>query len=336
MNFLTSFKGFLLCILLVSMILNSCDKEIEVDLGSSKGQIVVEGSIQQEYPAYVFLTKSENYFNQVNINTIDNISVNDAEVYIERNDGVIHKLTHISSLDTLMILDSLMLPIKGLYMDVNYQQDQFSQAGYQYKLYIYWKGDTITSTTSIPPQYPIDSVWVERKDTVEDQYKCYIWARLNDPDTINNSILVHYKRDIGWKPMDPLFIPTAISVRSDNLLNGESHAVSFARSGRFDEEDGVLLPFYADREADGNFVRKDIVMLRISHMDYDSFKFWRSVERNQSTNGNPFAEPMNLYSNIKGGLGIWGGYGVSYFYIPIVADTVIYETYNDVDVLEIF
>ena len=40
------------------------------------------------------------------------------------------------------------------------------------------------------------------------------------------------------------------------------------------------------READGNFVRKDIVMLRISHMDYDSFKFWRSVERNQSTNGN--------------------------------------------------
>ena len=71
-------------------------------------------------------------------------------------------------------------------------------------------------------------------------------------------------------------------------------------------------------------------------MDYDSFKFWRSVERYQSTNGNPFAEPMNLYSNVKGGLGIWGGYGVSYFYIPIVEDTVIYETYNDVDVLEIF
>jgi hypothetical protein len=45
---------------------------------------------------------------------------------------------------------------------------------------------------------------------------------------------------------------------------------------------------------------------------------------------------MNLYSNVKGGLGIWGGYGVSYFYIPIVEDTVIYETYNDVDVLEIF
>ena len=38
----------------------------------------------------------------------------------------------------------------------------------------------------------------------------------------------------------------------------------------------------------------------------------------------------------SGGLGIWGGYGVSYFYIPIVEDTVIYETYNDVDVLEIF
>ena len=56
MNFLTSFKGFLLCVILVSIILNSCDKEIEVDLGSSQEQLVVEGSIQQEYPAYVFLT----------------------------------------------------------------------------------------------------------------------------------------------------------------------------------------------------------------------------------------------------------------------------------------
>ena len=45
---------------------------------------------------------------------------------------------------------------------------------------------------------------------------------------------------------------------------------------------------------------------------------------------------MNLSSNIDGALGIWGGYGVSYYYIPIVPDTIIYETYNNVDLLGIF
>ena len=45
---------------------------------------------------------------------------------------------------------------------------------------------------------------------------------------------------------------------------------------------------------------------------------------------------MNLSSNIQGGLGIWGGYGVSYYYIPIVVDTTIYDTYNNVSLFEIF
>ena len=340
MIFLKLFKVLLhrIYILVFFIVFSSCDKEIEVNVGLSATQLVVEGYIQQEYPAYVILTRSENYFNEVSANTIDNISVKDAEVFVERNDGIIHKLTYLSNniLDSLPDFDTFMLPLNGLYLDMNYQQDQFSQIGYKYKLHIYWNGDTITSSTSIPPQYPIDSVWVESKDTIEDLFKCYIWARINDPDTANNSMLVHYKRDLGWKPMDSLFIPTAISLRSDKLLNGESYEAFYSRSGRFDEEDGVLLPFNGDRVVDGEFVQKDIVMLRISHIDYDSYKFWRSVERSQSTNGNPFAEPMNLFSNIDGGLGIWGGYGVSYFYIPIIPDTVIYDTYNDVGVFEIF
>ena len=49
-----------------------------------------------------------------------------------------------------------------------------------------------------------------------------------------------------------------------------------------------------------------------------------------------FPLDVNLSSNIKGGLGIWGGYGVSYYYIPIVVDTTIYDTYNNVSLFEIF
>ena len=148
--------------------------------------------------------------------------------------------------------------------------------------------------------------------------------------------MIYYKRDVGWKPMDPLFIPCAIPFRPDIVLNGENFEAFFARSGRADGEDGVFLPFYAERVSDGEFINKDIVLLRISHIDPRTYKFWRSTETMQNTASNQFSEPMNLFGNINGALGIWGGYGVSYYYIPIVPDTVIYETYNDVKVFEIF
>ena len=316
----------------------SCEKAIEIDLNSSGSQLVVEGYIQEGYPSYVFLTKSESYFNPVDLNTLNNIAVDNAQVFVEREDGFIHQLTYIDSqlLDSLGLSDTLALPLNALYVDLSHQENNFSQIGYKYKLIIEWNNETISAITSIPPQYPIDSVWVKRKDSLESDYKCYIWARINDPDTLGNSAIIHYKRDVGWKPMDPLFIPCAIPARTDNIVNGEKFEAFFARSGRFSDEDGVLLPFYGDRVIDGEFVRKDIVLLRLSHVDQITYKFWRSTERMQDASGNPFSEPMNLSSNIDGGIGVWGGYGVSYYYIPIVADTVIYETYNNIDLFEIF
>ena len=316
----------------------ACEKAIEIDFSSAGSQLVVEGYIQQGYPSYVFLTKSEDYFNPVDSNTLNNISVDNAQVFVEREDGVIHQLTHIDRqlLDSLGIPDTLGLLSNSLYVDLSYQENNFSQIGYKYKLIIEWNNETISAITSLPPKYPIDSVWVKRKDSLESDYKCYIWARINDPDTLGNSAIIHFKRDVGWKPMDPLFIPCAIPARTDNLVNGENFETFFARSGRFSGEDGALLPFYGDRVIDGEFVRKDIVLLRLSHVDQRTYKFWRSAKRMQDASGNPFSEPMNLYSNIDGALGIWGGYGVSYYYIPIVPDTIIYETYNNVDVLEIF
>lgn len=325
-------------ILFFLIVFTGCEQAIDLDINSTASKIVVEGYIQQGYPSYVFLTKSEGYFDLINQDSFENIAVDDAQVCIEREDGIIHKLTYINQalIDSLELPDSLFLPFKALYIDLSYNEDFFSQIGYNYRLIIEWNGDTISATTSIPPEYPIDSIWVQRKDSLVTDYKCYIWARVDDPDTLGNAVLVHFKRDVGWKPIDPFFIPCAIPVRSDNLVNGESFEAFFARSGRFNEEDGVLLPFYADRMIDGEFVRKDIVILRVSHIDSKTFQFWRSVSRMQDAAGNPFSEPMNLSSNINGGLGIWGGYGVSYYYIPIVPDTVIYDKYDDVGVLEIF
>ena len=77
---------FLLCFF-------SCEKTIDLNINSQGSQLVVEGYIQQAYPAYVFLTQSQGYFEPVDSNTLNNISVDNAKVFVERDDGVILRST---------------------------------------------------------------------------------------------------------------------------------------------------------------------------------------------------------------------------------------------------
>ena len=50
---------------------------------------------------------------------------------------------------------------------------------------------------------------------------------------------------------------------------------------------------------------------------------WRGLVRQFSSGGNPFSEPMNLPSNINGGLGTFTGYGAVYYQVHILEETTI-------------
>ena len=69
-------------------------------------------------------------------------------------------------------------------------------------------------------------------------------------------------------------------------------------------------------------------LIKFCQIDQQSLRFWRGVVRQVTSGGNPFAEPANLSSNIEGGLGAWTGYGTSYYKVPIIVDTTIFEEYT--------
>ena len=114
-------KKILFFFLILTTLL-SCEKNVEIDIDSEGNQLVIEGHIQQGYPSYVFLTISESYFNSIDSNTLDNIVVDDAQVFVERDDGIIHELTHVnqSLIDSLNLLsDTIELPLQALYIDLS-------------------------------------------------------------------------------------------------------------------------------------------------------------------------------------------------------------------------
>lgn len=343
-------------ILYICIICLSCQEEINLDLPDAETKIVVEGQIEQNFPAYVILTKNQGYFDAITENTWSQSFIKDANVSVERSDGEKRNLTLLSLQDIEAYLPGISLPTDYefyVYIDLYGNWEQFSKKGYRYKLEIDWNNQHIDAITSIPniPSPPLDCVWVKKAEggansSLKDHH-CYIWIKYVDPDTIGNSIIASYKRishdiyndnNIENKP-DKVFRKFLESARNDIIANGKSFPTYFAT--KTIDEDNWLGAFNStyDTVIDNTTITldADTVLFKFAQIDMKAYKFWRSLERQAGGAGNPFAEPMNLVSNINGGLGIWAGYGAAYYKVPIDTITVI-DGHNlyPIDITEIF
>ena len=333
---------------LIIFIFFSCQEEITLDLPQAENKLVVEGAIEPGFPPYVILTKNQGYFESIDINTYNDLFVNDVDsvkvwYYNENGERKIRILEQIPGLDSL----------PPIYTDLSYfsiaNNYEFSQEGETYYLEIKWNNEIITAETTIPEPTPLDCLWVEESEIAEKDFKCVIRAVYSDPGDIQNNVLIRSKRLEHWKRdsingqiennNDPQLI--LIDAGPDILINGESFETYFPRPK---EEGGVPSGFYNTfhyKTFDNNgtedtvFLPHDIVLIKFCQIDEPSLKFWRGVVRQFTANGNPFSEPMNLVSNINNGLGGWTGYGATYYKIPIIKDTVIKQEYEP-EIIDIF
>ena len=325
-------------------VLFSCRKEISIDFPLVPEKLVVQGAIEPRFPPYIILTKNQGYFETIDNSTYNNLFVSDAQIIVFKLDGneTIDSIELSQEFDTIPIYTNLGCP------------EDFSQEGYRYNLQIKWNNDIITSTTTIPHSTPLDSIWIEETESTQDnKYKCEINARYTDPDTMGNNILIRSKRVEHWKT-DTTTNPLTVYQENDNslllvdcgsdvLINGESFETYFPRPS---EEGGFPSGTYRTSKykkyqdtttvgQDSLLLPEDLVLIKFCQVDLAAMKFWRGVVRNSTSGGNPFSEPMNLVSNINGGLGSWTGYGTRYYLVPILKENVITEEYYP-NILDIF
>ena len=347
-------------IYIISLLLISCQEEITLDLPQSQDKIVVEGSIENGFPPYVILTKNHGYFESIDESTYNNLFIDADTVkvwYINDTGG-----KEIKFLEKIMGFDSL----PPIYTDIEHLTNlaatpeipyDFSQAGRTYYLEIKWNNQIISSSTTIPEVTPLDCLWVEKSENGAKEFQYDIRALYSDPADQNNNILVKSKRVQHFEYKDSLecnvkdrpdFSLKIIDAGADVLINGQSFETYFPRpkdsgnpfpNGNYNAyhteicdvsliEDSLIV-------GDTLVFKEDIVLIKYCQIDEPSLKFWRGLVRQVGTNGNPFAEPLNLVSNITNGLGIFTGYGSAYYMVPIVKDTVIFEQYTP-EIIDIF
>ena len=370
-------KRFKLILLLFCSVLFSCegffDMEKELDLTGpeTESKIVVQGVVQAGYPAYVLLTRSAPYFSPVNSSTYGNLFITDAVVKMKKRDGQSVDLVNVNQITTGVeeidsMLDYMSQQYPGFYVEWPFDILNFSNLPYndvigdyggRYDLEVIWNNDTITSTTTIPQDHTVDSVWFELDPLAQRDSLGNFWFRYSDPDTLGNTLmfeskrLAHIKEWINpqdetqinaYKLRDPLYARALWGfVRSDfEGANGNSFISFFQRgnissliSSEYDDlvyEDDERGYFKMGQSVLGHdyYIHPDTVLIRISQIDNKSYLFWRSLEYQQSSNGNPFAEPLNLQSNIEGGFGVWYGQSSTYFK-AIAKEGVVYRADED-------
>jgi hypothetical protein len=153
-----------------------------------------------------------------------------------------------------------------------------------------------TATTTIPrlDKY-IDSLWWVNAPSSDDSAFVNLKARVVDPPGYGN--YTRYYTSINDGP----FYPGLNSVFDDQITDGTTYTVTVDK--------GVDRNFPTDREENSFFNKGDSVVVKLANIDKATYDFWRTMEFNYSSVGNPFSTPTVVISNISNGaLGYFGGY----------------------------
>ncbi|MBK8443344.1 MAG: DUF4249 domain-containing protein [Sphingobacteriales bacterium] len=258
---------------LVIMLVLSCaacnmSKEIEVDLPEYEPQAVVECYLEAGQPYRMALTKSSGYFDEVNDTALLSILIHGALVLI----------THANGTDTLQEAAGGVFVENGRLFNYISSKTVPTLYNSDFSLKIITADNKeISAVTRLLPPVPIDSLttkWSTSNDTL-----ALVLTHITDPADTDN----YYRRQFFFGSRDSVqqdFFP-------DDRIVGENNQLVFGSGYDFTEGDTALAVLW--------------------HINKEYADYAQSTQTAIASNGNPFASPGSILSNIQGGIGIFTG-----------------------------
>jgi len=280
-------------LLFLLLVFQSCERTVDVKLDNINPKLVVEAIIENERPPVVYLTRSVNYFSEIDLDSLVNSFVHNAEVFVS-NGLLTHKLKEYA------------VPIgNGLFLHY-YSIDSSNLAtaftgelDHVYSLKVLYDGNEYLATTKIPNiTKRIDSLYWKQAGGSNPAEKVALMLRATDPPGLGD-----YVRYFTKQNSQP-FYPGLNSVFDDQVIDNSTYDVQVERgvNRNFSQPEGFAF-----------FNKGDTVTLKLSNIDKTTYDFWRTMEFTYLSVGNPFSAPTRVLSNISNnGLGYFGGYASQY------------------------
>ncbi len=287
-------------ITLCSLLLISCEKSISLKLKPTSTDLVVDASIENGNFPIVYLSRSFNYFNRISGQLLLESLVHKA--HIEVSNGL--------ETDTLQEF-SIYADSGGLALTYySFNRDDSSrkfvgELQRDYTISITVDGRTYTAFTRIPDlRKTIDSIWWQPAPKLVDSSKVVVKAAITDPPGLGDYTRYYTSVNSG------AFYPGQQSVFDDAITDGSTYTVTVDK--------GVDRNLSVNNDDENFFAHGDTATVRLSNIDKATYDFWRTMEYNYQSVGNPFSSPVTVLSNLSGGaLGYFGGYAAMYRSIVI-------------------
>ena len=280
-------------VLLLGLSACGLTQDVSLELPAYEAQPAVEAYLTPGQPFAVLLTRSSGFFDPLELDNqqyLENLLIDSAEVSIRYGNEVV-------------ILQNQVFFNPFTAQVYNYVAPRFVPQNYTDSFYleIILPNETvIRGATKILQPVSIDSTVVEypaplgNMDTL-----ARIFSYITDPDPQPGSVN-RFHRILSYSPLDS----TALQdfVFTDELADQPVIPI------------GTI--FY--------FSPGDTVYLFNTHVDENFDKYLLSVQLAEQSNGNPFAQPSSIISNVSGSanpIGIFTGY-------PYQIDTVIVPPYR--------
>jgi hypothetical protein len=304
----------LLSVISLLFVMTNCSEPYIPPTSQDDQQFVIEGFVEageNTFPVYVLITKSIPFISEVGQETFESIFVSDADVRVTDGDKEV-QLTQLCANDPNLpdvfkeavaaffgIEISEMAPNICVYVDI---LDQITkEIGRSYDLQVTIGEEVMTATTTIPRHIPLENIKVA--DTPGDGIDTL--AKLNV--TVSDPVGRDYHRYVSGIG-DRGYTPPFTSVTDDAFFDGDSFEFPLDRASYPDED--------FDFATVGFWPRGDTARIKWMNLDKVHFDFWNTRDF-AANSGGPFSNYTRIAGNVDGALGIWGGYSISEYVIPI-------------------
>jgi hypothetical protein len=308
-------KSKIWLILILFSFLAACEENLTIDIPAGQEQLVVEGHIEQGAPPVVVLTRSMPVFAGFSPADIEASFVHGAQVVVS-SAGRSYTLKEVPAAafwpelrrvvsEQYAISEAQLTNGSDFIFYVYTSEELLGEVGKSYQLRISHDGRVLTSSTTIPNLNPLQDLFLQPHPDPRQDSLFTLYYRYRDPDTLGNSVRYFTKRN-----SEPFYPGYFTSVFNDELINGVQNLT-------YPLDRGEPRGQNPDLNTYGFFGRGDTVVVRWAAMDIAHYRFWFTLENERNNNGSPIGSPNTTRSNINGGLGVWGGYGVTYHRIVV-------------------
>jgi hypothetical protein len=289
---------FPLLLILSSLSLSNCTKEIEFDAQDIAPRIVVNSLFTNDSIWSAHISRSVGVLDTTSYTTISNATVN----IFDNNATLVTTLTHQG--DGLYTSPSGVTPIPNQSYTL-----EASASGYT----------SVSATNAIPPVVPIYQLDTVASTNSDGETILEVTITFQDPSAVENfymlEVIAKGTYFDEWE-QDSVDFRAPLPITCDDI-NVET--INGFNIGGF--ENSYLYLMLKDQNFDGqnyeltfsavNYAElKDLNLfgeIRLVNTSEAYFNYLRSFNMYQNTIGNPFATPVQVYSNVTNGMGIFAG-----------------------------